>query len=326
MIKRLINKLEVFFEISRKEARAALVLMAFSICLLWFPFLFKRWILPYIPISSTPVDTIKLDSLAARLETDAEAQKNNFPFNKQKYAKAAPRSFKLFSFDPNRASTEQLEELGVPPFIAKRIDKYRSKGGQFQKKEDLLRIYDFPDDLYKRLEPYINLERVSLKRSDYANPDPKTAESFKRNTIKRETITYDKPALVAFDINTADTTQLIRLKGIGSKLSLRILKFRDGLGGFFSERQYAEIFGLDSLALSELNKYAKTITPVKKMHINSVTAEQLGSHSYLKNRKLVSVIINYRDQHGPYRSPDDLKKVRILDEKTIEKITPYLEF
>jgi len=56
------------------------------------------------------------------------------------------------------------------------------------------------------------------------------------------------------------------------------------------------------------------------------TTDELGQHSYLRNKKINAVIINYRTQHGPYKSVDDLRKVRILDEKMIEKIRPYLEF
>jgi len=116
------------------------------------------------------------------------------------------------------------------------------------------------------------------------------------------------------------------LKGIGSKLSLRILKFREGLGGFHSTSQYSEIYGLDSLALSELNKYARVNSPVRKINVNTSTIEELISHSYLRNKKLATVIINYRTQHGNYNSIEDLKKVKVLDAGTIEKLAPYLTF
>jgi competence protein ComEA len=326
MIKRLIHQIKDFFGISRKEARAALVLMVFSFVMLWAPFFFKRWVLPFVPVPTVPVDTKKLDSLAALLESDEKVATTKNTDIRPDHTPPTPHATRLFPFDPNHASTEQLEELGIPRFMAKRIDKYRSKGGKFRKKEDLLRMYDFPADLYKRLEPYIQLENTAAKRPTVAHTERNSAVSFKPNTPNYANKTFTKPTLTPFDINTADTTLLIRLKGIGSKLSIRILKFRDGLGGFYSENQYSEIYGLDSLALSELYKYAKTSSPVRKLNINTASAEQLSGHSYLRNKKLATIIVNYRDQHGPYQSPEDLKKVRILDEKTIEKLIPYLEF
>jgi competence protein ComEA len=326
MIKRIIHEIELFFGISRKEARAALVLMVFSFCMLWAPFVFKRWILPFVPVPAAPVDTKKLDSLAALLESEETITNNIDTYAKSDRKTGNPRPTRLFPFDPNHASTDQLEELGMPQFMAKRIDKYRSKGGKFRKKEDLLRIYDFPADLYNKLEPYITLASTPARSVAFQPPEARASTSFKPGPPRAEFKSYVKPTIAPFDINTADTTQLIRLKGIGSKLSLRILKFRDGLGGFYSEKQFAEIFGLDSVALSELNKYARTITPVRKLNINTATPEQLNSHSYLRNRKLATIIVNYREQHGPYQSAEDLKKVRILDEKTIEKLSPYLEF
>jgi len=324
MLRRILDQLEDYFGISRKQARAGFVLMLFSFSLIWTPFIFRRWILPHFPVSSEPVNTQKLDSIVSQLQNDAaasEAEREN-NYSKKEYNKTPDRPIRLFTFDPNTASIDQLQELGIPNFIAKRIDKYRSKGGKFRKKEDLLHIYDFPSEVYKKLESYIKLSESGGRPYTSKFPD----KSYASNSFPKEVKVFTKAVVVPFDINTTDTTQLIKLKGIGSKLSARILKFRDGLGGFHSTSQFSEIFGLDSLALSELNKYAKVQSGIKKININTASIDELGHHSYLRNKKINAVIINYRAQHGPYKSVDDLRKVRVLDEKMIEKIQPYLEF
>ena len=326
MIKRIIAQLQDFFGISRKEARAALVLMILSFCLLWAPFIFRRWVLPLIPPPSTPVDRQKLDSIVNDLEKEAEVAEAENAYKKPSFEKKPSRPVRLFHFDPNKATTDELEELGIPKFLTKRIEKYRNKGGKFQKKADLMHIYDFPAEVYKRLEPYITLPNPSADYSEKKKYEDNSTEKNLAPVYHKEPKSYIKPTISAFDINTADTTQLIQLKGIGTKLSLRILKFRDALGGFHSGSQFQEIFGLDSLALSELNKYAKVQSPVRKISINTATIEQLNSHSYLRNKKFATVIINYRDQHGPYTGIEDLKKVKVLDDATILKITPYLTF
>ncbi|REA55689.1 helix-hairpin-helix domain-containing protein [Dyadobacter luteus] len=325
MIRKIISQLQDFFGISRKEARGALVLIILMSFLIWTPFVFRRLILPHFPIPFTEkkLNTQKLDSIVAELNKEAPEKPGFNNYEKKEFSKKAEKPIRLFPFDPNTASVEDLTTLGIPEFLAKRIEKYRSKGGKFRKKEDLLHIYDFPASTYKSLEPYITLSVSKIpvnSEKPVFTPDRKFADVPARGN------NYVKPALVPFDINTADTTQLIKLKGIGSKLSVRILKFRDGLGGFHSTSQFSEIFGLDSVAVTELNKYAKIGTAVKKININTATVEELSSHSYLRNKKLANVIVNYRNQHGIFSSAEDLKKVKVLDAVTIEKLVPYLAY
>ena len=220
--------------------------------------------------------------------------------------------------------------------MAERIQKYRSKGGQFRRKEDLLRIYDFPPDLYDQLEPYIVLKETPRSSDRFANDRPGEKKPYANDRYA----SGDRPAFAArpsyperpakpvlqpFDINTADTAQLIALRGIGSTLAGRIVKFRDALGGFISTDQFRDIYGLDSLALGELETFGKIRSGVRRIPVNTASAEELDRHPFLSRRQ-AQIIVNYREQHGAYTSAESLKPIRILDAKTIEKITPYLEF
>lgn len=317
MYQRILNSLQDFFGISRKEARGALVMMLFCAMIIWTPFFFRRWILPFVPTGSPPPERKVLDSIALLLE---KQHASRYREKKQSPAYETPpvaEAIKLVRFDPNIASGKQLAGVGIPTFIARRIEKFRSKGGRFRQKEDLLKIYDFPQDLYARLEKYIVIpaEHASAQTSRNVFPKPQS------NTVREVGRSQQ-----VFDINQCDTIALIRLKGIGSKLAQRILKFRDGLGGFYSTDQYNEVYGLDSLALSELKRHAKVGSTVKKININIATAEELGRHPYLRNRKQVQVLVNYRIQHGPFRTLEDLRNVKVLDEATIQKTGPYLSF
>ena len=83
----------------------------------------------------------------------------------------------LFEFDPNTATQEELQQLGFRDRTAKSIVNYRSKGGQFRKKEDLKKIYTLAEEDYLRLEPYIRIaSKNNYSDSDYAydKKDPKT--------------------------------------------------------------------------------------------------------------------------------------------------------
>ncbi|WP_342086974.1 ComEA family DNA-binding protein [Dyadobacter sp. OTU695] len=317
MYQRILNSLQDFFGISRKEARGALMMMLFCVMTIWTPFFFRRWILPLVPTGSPPPERKMLDSIALLLE------KQQISYHREKKrspAREAPllsEPIKLTHFDPNNASERELRGVGIPAFIAKRIEKFRSKGGQFRRKEDLLKIYDFPQDLYARLENYVVIPAEDGNAQNAGNSVLKP-----QSTAIREAGRSNQ----AFDINQCDTTALIRLRGIGGKLAQRILKFRDGLGGFYSTDQFSEVYGLDSLALSELKRYAKVASPVKKININTATADELGRHPYWRNRKQVQVLMNYRTRHGPFRSLEELRNVKVLDDATIQKTGPYLSF
>jgi len=322
MFRKITDLLESYFGISKKEARGALVLMMLCLFLLWFPFLFRRFLLPVLPIEDQPVNLKLLDSLAVELEKANQAQNRKFkPYPKKAYEKKPAKHIRIVDFDPNAATADQLETLGIPAFLVKRIENFRSKGGTFRKKEDLLRIYDFPSELFHKLENYIVFSSRPIPEKHIIEPATETRKA-PYGTFSKPA----KPVISAFDINTADSTELVKLRGIGSKLSARILKFRDALGGFSSPDQYMEIFGLDSVALSELHRYGKLNSPVKKISINSVTADELGRHPYFKNKRITSTIINYRTQHGPYQAVDDLRKARVVNDDMLKKIEPYLRF
>jgi len=324
MLQHLLLVIRDEFGLSRSQARGFLAL-AVLMMLCWFgPLTYDRFF-NQAPKTVSQSDARTADSLLAILEK-IQPEK---PYYGKSYDKTyatkevdnPERPLSLFYFDPNLASSEQFQELGMPKFIAERIIKYRSKGGQFRKKEDLQKIYGLQPALYERLEPYINIpEKQAIASVSTTQPTANT--SLPPAPAKP---TYTKPVVTTFDINTADTTQLIRLKGIGSKLAARIVKFRDGLGGFASTAQYSEVFGLDSLALSELNHFAQIRTTVHKISINTASPEEIDRHPYLSKRQS-EIIVRYREQHGAYKTAQDLLKIKILDEKLVNKIAPYLAF
>ncbi|MVM30603.1 helix-hairpin-helix domain-containing protein [Spirosoma sp. HMF4905] len=332
MLKRFQSLVRDYFGFSHKEARGFIVLLFLTSFCLLIPFLY-RYVTDQKPVDTSLADQRKLDSLVALMQAE-EAKQPQFGSRADKDKTTAEHFSepKLFPFDPNTVSVAGWQQLGLPRWLADRIDKYRTKGGQFRKKEDLLRIYDFPPDLYDRLEPYITLkESTHSDRSgneQFRNTGTEPYKPTERPAYTERPAFPERPAkpvLQPFDINTADTAQLIALKGIGATLAGRIVKFRDALGGFVSTEQFRDIYGLDSLALDELEKFGKIRSTVRKIPINTATADELDRHPFLSRRQ-AQLIVNYREQHGAYTSAESLKPIRILDAKTIEKIAPYLDF
>jgi len=129
-----------------------------------------------------------------------------------------------------------------------------------------------------------------------------------------------------FNINDADTARFEAVRGIGEKLSRRIVKYRSALGGFVVVGQLSEVFGLDSMALSNLTRLA-FIAPdflPDRMDLNMADEAQLEAHPYI-SRQEARAIVAYRFQHGRFTSVSDLVLLPIFAEEKVRRLEPYLK-
>jgi DNA uptake protein ComE-like DNA-binding protein len=117
---------------------------------------------------------------------------------------------------------------------------------------------------------------------------------------------------------------LVRLKGIGPSFAKRIIKYRELLGGYISKSQVLEVYGMDSARFIPIEIMMEVDTTVRsKMNLNSVDAKELMRHPYLDKNQAVA-IVNYRQQHGPFKAITDLQKIHLVKGETYRKIAPYL--
>jgi competence protein ComEA len=218
----------------------------------------------------------------------------------------------LFFFDPNTLDDESWNKLGLPEKTIHTIRNYLGKGGRFNRVEDLKKVYGLQADDYLRLEPFVRIEnnRAGIPRSQ--------PESGKRER-------GNKPhSFQAVDINIADTSAFISLPGIGSKLALRIINFRDNLGGFYSVNQVGEVYGLVDSTFQKIKQYLIPGNAViKKININTATVDELKAHPYIRYA-IAGPIISYRNEHGPFSKIEEIKKVMAVTDEIYDKIAPYL--
>lgn len=127
------------------------------------------------------------------------------------------------------------------------------------------------------------------------------------------------------DINVADSIELKSIRGIGSVLSSRIIKYRNWLGGFKSKNQLKEVYGLNDsllLALDTLVFVSPDYKP-QLLDINNLSAAELKRHPYI-SYNIAKALDAYKFQHGSISSIDDLRKVKLMDSITLQKLLPYL--
>jgi competence ComEA-like helix-hairpin-helix protein len=227
-----------------------------------------------------------------------------------------PDSVYVFKFNPNTADSTELYTLGFNKKQVKNLINYRNKGGFFKKPEDLKKLWGMTDSLYLQLYPYIVIPETSpIKKITTQNP--------KTNFEKYEHKTENKK-LLTININTADTSELIKLKGIGSILAQRIINFREKAGGFYSVEQLKHIYGLKPEVYNEIQDKIYTDGYYKKININQCTAEELKKHPYINSWNIANAIVNYRKKHGPYLSSDEIKKTDLVNDELYSKLAPYL--
>ena len=130
--------------------------------------------------------------------------------------------------------------------------------------------------------------------------------------------------MLPIDINIADTTALISLPGIGSKLAQRIIAFRNKLGGFYSVDQVAETYLLPDSTFQKIKpRLIAGRTPVKQININTASVDDMKSQSYLRYN-LANAIYQYRQQHGDFKSVEEIKKIMLVTDEIFNKVQPYL--
>jgi competence protein ComEA len=126
------------------------------------------------------------------------------------------------------------------------------------------------------------------------------------------------------ELNAADSASLDDIRGIGPAFALRILNYRERVGGYVSTAQLMEVFGLDSLKFSEIkNQVRVDASLIRKININTATAENFKNHPYLRFKQ-INAIIQYRKQHGNYSNIADLSKVVVIPAETVARLAPYL--
>ena len=224
-------------------------------------------------------------------------------------------------FDPNKADSSTLVHLGLKPWQASNMLKYRAKGGRYRKTEDLTRLYGMTDSMYLALLPYVVIDTLAIDR--WRDSVRMAADTVPRYVShKRDTI---------LNLRTADTTELKMIKGIGSYRAKQIIRYREQLGGFVSVEQLREVKALqpllkDSLSTDSLLSHffidSVRVVPLK---VNSMRVERLQRHPYLSFEQ-ARAIYELRRRKIHLKHLDQLRTLDCLTEQDIQRLRPYLSF
>lgn len=245
------------------------------------------------------------------------------------YDEGLSPSKESFYFDPNTADSTQLLRLGLQPWQVRNIYRYRAKGGVYRKKEDFARLYGLTVKDYRRLEPYIRISEDYLPAStlvgekgdinDRNYRDYNNYSNYKKDSLRYPVKIREGEHVV---LNTADTSMLRKVPGIGAYYAKEIVRYGKWLGGYVHVSQLDEIDNFPK----EAKKYFVITDPhPQKLSINKLTLQQLRRHPYI-NYYQAKAIVDYRRLHGDIKSLRDLRFSSDFTDEDIRRLEPYIAY
>ena len=150
--------------------------------------------------------------------------------------------------------------------------------------------------------------KVSSKTSNKTTKQQK--DTINKGFLHSAPLHYASVEMTIIDINTADTTLLKQLPGIGGAFAKWIVNYREKLGGYCETEQLLEVYRMDTArydAIKDFVKIDSSFTP-NKLKINTDAFKILLKHPYLEYED-VKKIVNYREQKGMITSWEQLSKV-----------------
>jgi competence protein ComEA len=302
-----------FFYLNRGEQRAMLILFTLIIIV------YGMLIYSKMQSGSQSVDTVafarEIKAFEHQIDSAGFYQPKQFSIDNGKrhpsnYAvneKAKPLT--PFFFDPNTLTDQGWIKIGLPAKLIRTILNYTSKGGHFYQKEDLQKIYGLTAVQYATLEPYISIP-----------PKPRTGYAI----ANYKNLRYEKPVVQPVELNSVDSAGLDALRGIGPVFAMRIIHFRDLLGGYATREQLLDVYGLDSTLYQTILPFVK-VDPEKIKHIdlNQCPLPALRKHPYI-GYYLAKAIADYRVKHLKFRSIDEVRLLPGMTPEKFKQLSPYL--
>ena len=184
------------------------------------------------------------------------------------------------------------------------------------------------------VEEYYNRQQTTDNRQQTSSTEDKVTETPRRRDTKsyketRNNINKKVQKPIArsqkLNLNSADTTELKSLPGIGSFFAKNIVDYRNKLGGFIEKEQLFEVYAFDSTRMANIeNLIIIDSIELRKVNVNTDDFKTILRHPYIEYED-VKKIVNYRESKGMIKDWDQYLKIVGRDDidKRLER---YLEF
>ncbi len=227
------------------------------------------------------------------------------------------RNPKMYPFNPSYISDFKGYQLGMSTQEIDRLLAFRAKGNYINSVAQFQEVTKVSDSLLTIISPYFKFPEWASKNRKNKNRD------IVKNVIPVKAAYHNETLK---DLNQATAEELMHIKGIGTKLSTRIVKYRKRLGGFLLNEQLFEVYGLDRTVANEALKHYQVLKKpkIQKLNINEATFKQVLAIVYI-DYELTKKIFNYRDEVTTIKSIEDLKQIAGFPLEKFDRIALYLQ-
>ncbi|MGB7841542.1 MAG: helix-hairpin-helix domain-containing protein [Salinimicrobium sp.] len=286
------KNLKSHFAFNRSERNGILILVLVIISL--------QLLYVFYPFSSEKEQTPEEQRLEKELQHSIDSLKQ---------VAAEKNSVKMQPFNPNFISDYKGYLLGMSEEQIDRLHEYRSKGLWINSSEDFREITGVSDTLLKKIEPYFKFPEFQKR-------------NLQNNTSQKG---HFSAPLEKQDLNAASAEELRLVNGIGEKLSTRIVKYRESIGGFRGIIQLQDVYGLQPEVVERLLKrFEVKEQPSEKANLNTITALELSEMPYF-DYELARAIIDFRRREGKIESFESLDGIKNFPKEKINRIKLYLK-
>ena len=277
-----------------KSQRSGILFLAILVIILQFIYFF-------IDLSSNKViNTNTTEILAFQSKIDS-----------LKLIEIENRKPKIYPFNPSFITDYKGYKLGMSTQEIDRLLTFRKQGKYINSAKQFQQVTGISDSLLTKLKPY-------FKFPDWITNKKKSTHYKSKNN----SFTGKKK-----NINQATVIELQQISGIGIKLSKRIIKFRNSIGGYQTKEQLTKVYGLKLEVVTAILKryYIKEgISPntnfkIQIKDLNKTTAEELKLVNGIGN-KLSTRIIKYRNSIQGFHYEDQLNEVYGLKPEVITEL------
>lgn len=219
----------------------------------------------------------------------------------------------IYPFNPNFITDFKGYKLGMNVEEIDRLLAYRKQNKFVNSAAEFQAITKVSDSLLNALSPYFKFpDWVTNKKSNYKPFDKKDFSKSNKNVV--------------LDINEASKEDLMKIYGVGDKISDRILVEKQKYGAFVSMEQMDAIWGLSPEVIEKLKTafVVKSVANAKKININNASVKELSQFPFFRYQLAKDIVI-YRTMNGDVKI-EDLSKIKGFPLEKIRIIALYLEF
>lgn len=222
-------------------------------------------------------------------------------------------TYQIQPFNPNFISDYKGYVLGMSVSEIDRLHQFRANNKYVNSAKEFQEVTQVSNELLQKIAPFFKF--------------PDWVTNTKKQPVFETFSNKKKEEINPVNLNEASKEDLMKIYGIGDKISDIILKEKNKFGAFATVDQLEFVWGISPEILESCKQhfFVPADVVVKKININNASVKELSQFPYF-NYAFAKQIVTYRSMNGIFHSIEDLAKINNCPLEKLKIIALYLEF